>query len=502
MGKTTFYIFIALIISKIFGFAREILLSFYFGASSVTDSFLMATSITATFFTMFFSALATMYIPSFTKITTDKDLKAGQEFTNNLYSISLFVSLIVSLLVFAFSDIVIELFAPGFDSEVKYMTINFLRITVLSLLFTPYILISLNYLKISKHYIKANVIPILNNLLVIVFILISTQTNYYILGIGYVLGYITQASVLKYILRSNNFTQVKTFKVNEDIKSLFKMAVPVMFSSSLNLINSLVDKMIASGLPIGSLSSISYATIITGTLFGILTEFSGTFFFPLVSKLIYNKEYDKSAIVLKEIITFFMLVIIPATFGLMFFSNEIVQFVFGRGEFGESAIILTSTALFFASIGILFSSIINICSNVLYALYKTKMTLLVSFVVVLVNIIFSLTLTPIYGISGLVFSTSLSVFIGSVLSMYIINIFIPHIKYVLILLNAFKIVVSATIMIICSKLFNSWANMYILEDVSLFVSIIIATIIYTILISSMKIKEIEDLKIKFSKKSK
>ena len=94
----------------------------------------------------------------------------------------------------------------------------------------------------------------------------------------------------------------------------------------------------------------------------------------------------------------------------MYFSTEIVSVLYGRGAFGQEAIVLTSGALFYYSIGMVFRGIEQTYTRAFYAIHNTRTPMQISFFAIFLNIVLNLFfyLFTNMGAGGLALATSLT----------------------------------------------------------------------------------------------
>jgi len=68
MKKTALLLMIITIFSKIVGFGRELTLSYFYGASNISDAFLISLTIPNVIFSFIGTGISTGYIPLYSKI--------------------------------------------------------------------------------------------------------------------------------------------------------------------------------------------------------------------------------------------------------------------------------------------------------------------------------------------------------------------------------------------------------------------------------------------------
>ncbi len=71
MKKTALIVMIVTILSKILGFGREMVLSYVYGASAISDAYLISQTIPAVIFSFVSVGIATGYIPLYSRILSE-----------------------------------------------------------------------------------------------------------------------------------------------------------------------------------------------------------------------------------------------------------------------------------------------------------------------------------------------------------------------------------------------------------------------------------------------
>lgn len=72
MKKTALIIMVLTIASKLIGFLRELTLSYFYGASDISDAYLIALTIPSVIFSFIGTGLVTSYIPLYSSIEQEK----------------------------------------------------------------------------------------------------------------------------------------------------------------------------------------------------------------------------------------------------------------------------------------------------------------------------------------------------------------------------------------------------------------------------------------------
>ena len=78
------------IFTKIFGFARDITLSYFYGASNVSDAYLLSLTIPLLIFGYIGAGISTGYNPMYGMVIKELGERAANRYTNNLINILMY----------------------------------------------------------------------------------------------------------------------------------------------------------------------------------------------------------------------------------------------------------------------------------------------------------------------------------------------------------------------------------------------------------------------------
>lgn len=189
------------------------------------------------------------------------------------------------------------------------------------------------------------------------------------------------------------------------------MMVPVILGVSINEINTLIDRSVASQVSVGGISALTYANSLIMLIQGGFAQPVATVFYPNISKEVEKKNVTKAKELLQDATEVLFIGLIPITIGFIMYAQPITKVLFGRGAFDEQAIGMTSTAVAFYAIGIVFVGLRELLSRYYYSYADTKTPMKNAMIGMAVNIILNLTLSRLIGIGGLALATSVSALI-------------------------------------------------------------------------------------------
>ena len=114
MKKAAFMVMMVTILCKIVAFVREIVLSYSYGASGITDAYLVSRTIPSVIFSFIGAGIATGFIPLYSRILNEQGHDDSDRFTNNLINALLLLASFIVAIVLLFTQPIVKLFASGF----------------------------------------------------------------------------------------------------------------------------------------------------------------------------------------------------------------------------------------------------------------------------------------------------------------------------------------------------------------------------------------------------
>jgi putative peptidoglycan lipid II flippase len=491
MNKTIFMLMVIALFSKMLGFIRDLTLSYFYGVSNISDAYLISLTIPNVILGLIGAGIITNYIPMYNRIEGSNGLKAGYRFTSNLVNILMVFFTIISLGSFVFAGYLVKLFASGFDNNTLELAIKFTRISIISIYFNGLLHVFKGFLQIKGNYITPALIGIPMNLIIILSILVSYKTDVIFLAIGSIIAALSQFALVLYSSFKKGYKYNFIFNLADgNIKKFLFLGLPVVLGISVNQINELVDRTLASQIITGGISALNYANTLIYFVQGIFVTSLVTVFYPAISKMatLDNMDAFKKAVI--KTTNCISLLVIPVSVVTMLFAEDIVSLIFERGEFDAFAVTLTSSALFFYSIGMFGIALREVISRAFYALHDTKTPMINASIAVILNILLNIILSKFLGIGGLALATSLSALFGSVLLVRSLRKRIGPFGIKNSVNLILKVTIASIIMGICAiALFNILMN-----HVNLFFSLIISltcgVLVYVVLIYFLKIDEI------------
>jgi putative peptidoglycan lipid II flippase len=488
------------VISKLSGLARDLTLSYIYGASNTSDAYLISMTSPSVIFGFIATGIAAGFIPMYSKILQENGELEANRFTNNLINILFLLCTIVIALGLIFTDQVVRVFASGFNEETLKLTIQFTKITLIAIYFTSAVSIFSGFLQLKDNYIAPALVTIPMNIIIIMSLIISAYTNVVILAIGFVVAIFSQVLLMIPYLKRNRYKYKAIFELKDkNIKKLAYIVMPLVLGVSVNEINVLVDRTLASQLAVGGISALNYADRLNGFVQGIFVISIATVLYPMMSRMAAEKNIEGLKIALAEAVTGINLLVIPATTGFMMLATPIISALFERGAFDDNALQMTSYALFYFSIGMVGFGLRDVFSRAFYSMQDTKTPMINAAIGVILNIILNIILSKYMGIGGLALATSISAIFTTLLLIISLRKKIGPFGLKHISVSFIKILFASLLMGIAAKISFTYFEEIIGSNVALLIAILTGVVSYALIISFMKIDDVE-LFVKYLKK--
>ncbi len=408
-----------ILISRIFGFIRDLLTASILGANIYSDIFFVAFKLPNLFRRIFAEGAFTQsFLPTFAK-SRQKSYFATAIF------IRFFTLLVIfSLLVTLFDTFFTKLIAFGFSKELideaaPLVAINFYY---LILIFCVTFLATL--LQYKNHFATTAFSTTLLNISIICALLLSKGLSpkviVYYMSYAVIAGGVMQLIVHIIAIKKMHlekifiygFLYLKRSKGEKrELGSFYKIFIPSILGNSTAQISAFVDTFLATFLFSGAISYLYYANRIFQLPLALFAIATSVAIFPKITRFIKNSDTKRALEVTKKSFWFLTYLLSFSTVGAIVLSKEIVWLLFQRGAFSEADTQNTALVLSMYMVGLLPFGITKIFSLWLYAKHKQKRAALISSLSLGTNIILSFLLIFSFKAAGLALASSISGFV-------------------------------------------------------------------------------------------
>jgi len=501
--KTFSIVVLITIISKVLGLLRDIAFAYYFGTGYEATAYFTAIRIPTQLLDIGLSAAITAtFIPVFNKVMFKSGKDIANSFANNFINIIAVVTTLISVLGIIFAEPIVELLAGGFDGKTFALTVDLIRITFPMIIFTAVAFSFVGFLQSHNEFKIPAMISAISNIAIIVYLIIFHEMfGIYGLSIFMLIAWSLQVIIqIPYAFKKGYRFKWKINFKDENIKNVFKLAIPIIISTSVIPINILVSTRIASGMGDEAVAILEYGYKLFLVAVGVFVYAIGNIIFPEFSRLSIDKEKKHEFIqLIKKGLRGMVFILIPFTIGFILYRTDLVSLLYEHGEFDSVSTMLTSNVLFYYAIGMLGFGFVEIMNKVFYAKQDTKTPVIVGVIMICINIVLCIVLSNILGLNGLALATSCTFLLHGLILLICANVQIKNIldmnsvKYVI------KILLATGLMTMAVMLVNNMIGQILLSGViDQIIRIIsgtaIGVLVYFVILDIFEVEELKMLK--------
>lgn len=464
--KSAAIVSLGIMTSRILGFVRDVFMAYFFGTKIVAQAFVMAFTIPNMLRQLVGEgAVNTVLVPVLTEYREKKEKAEFFRFANVLFNLFFVILLVITAFGILIAPVLIRILAPGFITDPIKLSLTI----ELSRILFPYVLViglvayCTGVLNTFGHFAAPAYASTLLNAVVVVTMLIffrSFEINHLVLAI--LIGGVVEILFLMFpLLRKGPFFNFKEGLFHEGAKKVGRLLVPRLAGAGMYQVNILVDRILASLEFIvgkGAVAAMYYGNRLFQlplSLFGVALA---TAALPTLSSLAAKRDMEK----LKESISFsirnMFFLSAPASIGLMVLAKPIIKVIYERGEFTAAATAMTSSVLFFYSMGVVAYGGVMILVSAFYAMQDTLTPVKTAFVALLLNIALNLIFMVPLKAGGLALATSIVGYVNFVFLFNIIQRRIGLFDKKELSNSFFKITASSVIMGIAAYILSAVTN--------------------------------------------
>lgn len=409
----------ATLLSRILGFARDMIVAGLFGAGLSADAFFVAFRIPNLLRKLFGEgALSAAFVPVFTETLSKEGRDRAWELASTTLTVLGVVVAVITALGMLFAPQIVRVLAPGFfDSQYKAELTALLTRTMFPyLFFISMVAICMGILNSLKHFAAPALAPVFLNISIIVSALVLTsrlEIPVMSLAYGVVVGGFLQLVFQFPFLKQKGMVFRPRFNLKDPgIRRITKLMLPTVVGLAVTEINIMIDTLLASFLPGGSVSYLYYGNRLVQFPLGIFGIALGTAILPTLSLQATEGRIEELKNTFSFGMRFIFFITTPALVGLIVLRTPIMNLLFQRGEFTAIDTIGSANALLCYSLGLCAYAGVKITAPVFYAFQDTKTPVKMAIIAMTSNVFLNVILMIPLKHAGLALATSLSAMIN------------------------------------------------------------------------------------------
>ena len=414
-----------ILLARILGFLREIVIAKLFGATRLVDIYVAAFTIPdILFFLLSGGALSSAFVPVYTQYLTAKNREEARKMLSSLLTILTIVLFFMVAIAEIFAYPLVKIVVPHFPPKDLAYCVFLTRLMLPSVIFFVLGGIFTGVAYCYQKFLIPTISGVIYNLLVILGgVFLGPSIKVTGLSVGVVAGSFIGNFLLQiwYILRLGEKPYFCFDYRHPGVRKVFLIMLPIIFTLSVAQVTVVINRVLASGLGEGAIAGLNYANRLTQFPLGIFGQALGIAVFPTLSALASMGKIEELKRINSLAVRTLFFLNIPSAIFFILFGTPIVQFVYERGAFKHSDTIMTAQILAFYSLSLPPLSANQIINRTFYSLQDSLTPLFCGVASVIICAILNVLFVKPFGVRGLALAYSISAYFNMFLLLWFLR---------------------------------------------------------------------------------
>src|SRR3954463_3823546 len=347
------------LLSRLTGFARDIMLAAILGAGPVADAFFVALRLPNHFRAIFAEgAFNAAWVPAYAHVHGERGEGAARLFADRIFTLLLASQVVLLIVAWLFMPQAMSILAPGFseDAEQRKLAIELTRITFPYLLLITLVTLYGGMLNVMQRFASAAGASIFLNLSMMMTLALAA----FFPSAGHAAAWgVLISGFLQYFLlagdlhRHGGLPRFAPLRLDEDVRAFFRALGPATLGSMGTQIALFADTIIATFLPVGALSALYYADRLNQLPIGVIGIAIGTVLLPEMSRRMAADDHAGAMAAQRRAFLFTLLFSVPFVAAFLTVPDVIMRAMFARGAFSKADAAVAAATLAAYAIGLI-----------------------------------------------------------------------------------------------------------------------------------------------------
>ncbi len=406
-------------VSRLLGFARDMIGSRVLGASHANDAFNLAFLLPNIFRRLFAEgAFSSGFVPLFSRRLASGGHEDAEAFSNEILAVFMPALLAVTLVFVIFMPAVLLLVVPDYQAVPgKFdLAVELTRWTFPYLLFISLVALLSGILNSLTKFAIAAFAPALLNVALIVALLVAPTDKVEV--VRYMAWAVLVGGVAQFLLcwvavrRAGVKLSFRRPRLTPAVKELVILVLPATVAAGVYQISQLFYAYFSSQLGEGALTKLSYADRLNQLPLSIIGTALGVAILPSISQAIARNDEVEAADVQARAFDLSMLLTLPATLALAVAAGPIIGALYQGGEYSVADATVTANILAILVTGLPAYVLVKVLTPAYYARKDVKTPVRIAMSVLGAGVVANFLLIPWLGIYSLATVTSASAWVN------------------------------------------------------------------------------------------
>ncbi|WP_184012979.1 murein biosynthesis integral membrane protein MurJ [Rubricella aquisinus] len=403
------------LLSRVFGFARDLMIAAFLGSGPVAEAFLVAFSLPNMFRRIFAEgAFNTAFVPMFAKRLETGE--GAQPFAQNAMSALATVLILFTLVGQIAMPVLVWMMASGFRGDERFdLAVEYGRIAFVYILFISLAALLSGVLNAMGRFVAAAAAPVLLNIVLsgalVLAAVLDRDVGLWLVWAVPVAGMVQVALVWTAAKRAGMRLIPQRPRLTPELKRLAIIALPAALAGGVMQINLLVGRQVASYFE-GAIAWLNYADRLYQLPLGVVGIAIGIVLLPDLSRRLGAGDDVGGRDAVNRAAEFSLFLTLPAAVALVIIPQPIVSVLFERGAFSAQDAQATAFALMIYALGLPAFVLLKVVQPLFFAREDTKTPFRVALIAMAVNAGVAIGLAPVIGYIAAAGATTLAAWVN------------------------------------------------------------------------------------------
>jgi len=392
---------------KLAAVAKEIAVAYQFGTGDEIDAFLMAFLVPQFVVNLIAGSLNAALIPTYIQVREQEGQGAAQRVLSSVMVLSVGFLAALSVVLALTASYILPLVASGFAAEKLALTHSLYYVLLATLILSGLATTWGAILNAENRFALAAVVPVATSIVTVLLVVMAKHWGSYVLAIGVVGGALIETSLLGWGLAREGVLLVPRWcGTSPAVKQVLAQYAPMVAAAFLMGGTTLVSQSMAAMLSPGSVSALAYGGKVTNLILGVGALAVSTAVLPHFSRMVTMTDWHGLRHTLLTYSRLLLMVTLPLTFGLIYFSEPVVAVLFQRGAFTEADTHLVGQVQAMYLLQVPVYVLIMLYVRLIAALKVTYLMIWGNVINLSVCIVLNYVLMQQFGVAGIALATS------------------------------------------------------------------------------------------------
>lgn len=407
------------LVSRLLGFARDMIAARLLGATHANDAFNLAFLLPNIFRRLFAEgAFSSGFVPLFSRRLAQGGEKDAEAFSNEILAVFMPALMLVTIVFVIFMPAVLLLVVPDYADVPGKMelTTELARWTFPYLLFISLVALLSGILNSLTRFAVAAFAPALLNVALITALLLAPRNEIALtrfMAIAVLVGGIVQFLLCWFAVRRAGVRlSLRPPRMTPAVRELVVLILPATIAAGVYQISQLFYAYFSSGLGEGALTMLRYADGLNQLPLSIIGTALGVAILPSISQAIARDDEAAASDVQARAFDLSMLITLPATVALVVISGPIIEALYEGAKFTEAAAATTAAILAILVVGLPAYVLVKVLTPAFYARRDVKTPVYIAMAILALSVPANYLLIPYLGITALPTVTAVGAWIN------------------------------------------------------------------------------------------